>query len=118
MFHKMYLTVSDFSRRHRCPHNNGNLLSQGEGPCQLTEYNERFVPRDMEMVQSFKPGQTVLQSTDPLSKDTTHTSRDTLLNVYSGSKFMSSIVQGVKMPSVHCSYPFFIPMSVCPYLCL
>jgi len=42
-------------RRHKCPHNRTNHLSQGNGPCTLTEYANVYKAHPLGARENFKP---------------------------------------------------------------
>lgn len=57
--------------RHRCPHF-PKRAPQGDGPCLLSEYNNRYVPHQMERREPFKPKHETIQSNQPIDDKTTH----------------------------------------------
>ncbi|KAL4227667.1 hypothetical protein ACF0H5_013103 [Mactra antiquata] len=56
--------------RHRCPHRPTNHLSQGDGPCQLTEYTNVYKPHPLGPRENFKPSQQPMQGGEFLDKTT------------------------------------------------
>ena len=60
----------NFYRRHRCPHRPTNHLSQGDGNCRLTEYNNVYKAHPLGLRESFKPNQQPMQGGEFQDKTT------------------------------------------------
>lgn len=77
--------------RHRCPHF-PKRVPQGDGPCLLSEYNNRYVPHQMERREPFKPKHEAIQSNQPIDDKTTHRSDILAVNVTTTCVYLNSFI--------------------------
>ncbi|WAR00691.1 SAXO1-like protein [Mya arenaria] len=59
--------------RHKCPHNPTNHLSQGDGPCRLTEYTNVYKAHPLGARENFKPNQQPMHGGEFMDKTTQRT---------------------------------------------